>query len=70
MLWADRIALGFLELLLIAIVLLSAINHFSSAFPITADRAVGLFVGGALLVILPLWLVLRMAERRGRRPRS
>jgi hypothetical protein len=69
MMWADRIALGLLELLLIAIVLLVAINLFSSAFPLTADRAYGLFIGGAFLVILPLWLVLRIAERRGRRRR-
>ena len=70
MMWSDRIALGFLELLLIAIVLLVAINYFSSALPLTADRAHGLFIGGAILVIVPLWLVARIAERRGRRRRE
>ena len=69
MMWSDRIALGFLELLLIAIALILAINYFSSALPLTADRAYGLFIGGAFLIILPLWLVVRIAERRGRRRR-
>ncbi len=69
MMWSDRIALGFLELLLIAIVLLLAVNYFSSALPLTADSAYGLFIGGAFLVIVPLWLVVRIAERRGRRRR-
>ena len=67
MMWSDRIALGLLELFVIAIVLLLAINYFSSALPLDADRVYGLFIGGAVLVIVPLWLVLRIAERRGRR---
>jgi hypothetical protein len=67
MMWSDRIALGLLELFLIVIVLLLAINYFSSALPLTEDSLYGLFIGGAVLVIIPLWLVLRIAERRGRR---
>jgi hypothetical protein len=67
MMWSDRIALGLLELFLVAIVLLLAINYFSSALPLSADKVYGLFIGGAVLVIVPLWLVLRIAERRGRR---
>lgn len=69
MMWSDRIALGFLELFVIAIVLLLAINYFSSALPFATDRAYGLFIGGVFLIIIPLWLVIRTAERRGRRRR-
>ena len=32
-------------------------------------RDYGWFVGGAMLFIVPLWLVLRIAERRARRRR-
>jgi hypothetical protein len=67
MMWSDRIALGLLELFLVAIVLLLVINYFSSALSLSADKVYGLFIGGAVLVIVPLWLVLRIAERRGRR---
>lgn len=69
MTWSDRVALGLLELLFIAIVLLVAISSFSSAFSITTDRAYGWFVAGAILIIIPLWLVLRIAERRANRQR-
>ena len=69
MMWSDRVALGLLELLFIAIVLLVAVSYFSSAFSIAADRAYGWLVGGAILFIVPLWLVLRIAERRARRQR-
>jgi hypothetical protein len=51
--WSDRIALGFLELLFIAIVVLVAASHFSSAFSITAGSAYGWLVGGAILLIVP-----------------
>ena len=69
MMLADRVALGLLELLVIAILLLVAINYFTSPFPIIADRAYGLLIGGVSLVIIPLWLVMRLAERRRRRQR-
>ena len=69
MMWSDRVALGLLELLFIAIVLLVAVSYFSSAFSIATDRAYGWFVGGAMLFIVPLWLVSRIAERRARRRR-
>lgn len=65
MMWADRIALACLELLLIAIVLLVAVTFFSSALPIVIESAYGWLLGSAILVIFPLWLVLRIAERRG-----
>ncbi len=63
MMWADRIALACLELLLIATSLLVAVTFFSSA-PVT-ESVYGWLVGSAILVIFPLWLVLRIAERRG-----
>ncbi len=69
MLWSDRIALGFLELLFIAIVVLLAINYFSSALPFSADKAYSWFIGGAVLVIFPFWLVMRIAEYRTERRR-
>lgn len=64
MLWADRIALGFLELLAVALLLFVAINYLTSAFSVTPDKVYGLFIASACLMILPFWLVLRMAERR------
>ncbi len=67
MMWADRIALGLLELLLILIGVLFAISLFSSAFAMNGDKAYGWILGGAMLVIFPLWLVFRTAERRGRK---
>jgi hypothetical protein len=65
MMWTDRIALGFLELLAVAMLIFLAINYFTSANPLTASKVYGSLVGGGSLVILPLWLVLRVAERRG-----
>ncbi len=46
---------------------LFAISFFSSAFAMNGDKAYGWILGGAMLVILPLWLVFRTAERRGRK---
>ena len=70
MLWADRIALGLLELLFLALVLTGAIGFLNSLFSVSADRAYGVFIAGAFLIILPLWWVARIAEARARRRRS
>ena len=70
MLWADRIALGFLELLFLAFLLTGAIGFLNSLFSVSADRVYGVFIAGAFLIILPLWWVARIAESRARRRRS
>lgn len=70
MLWADRIALGLLQLLFLALVLTGAIGFLNSVFSVSADRAYGEFIAGAFLVILPLWWVARIAEARARWRRS
>jgi hypothetical protein len=66
MMWADRLAIGVLGILLVLDVLIIGIDVFNEAlFPITAanlGRVFGWFLGSALLVVFPLWLVLRIVD--------
>jgi hypothetical protein len=69
MMWADKIAIS---LLAAGLALIAGIGVFETSgnFFYHVGRAIGWFVGAAILIVLPLWLVLRIAgSRHGLAPR-